>query len=114
MQTITFKASDKQVAEMASLAVNASIPPPNSPGWLQFDPGIKFEAKDFYNLLKEQGNLLHLDYVNGRCVKMILWRGKKRNEWMYREGEPQTNWQTWISEYPTYPDLMKAAGIKSE
>ena len=111
-EIITFKATDKQVAQMAALATNASYPPPNSPGWLHYDESVVFEAKDFMKFMKEQGNLIHLDYIQGRCVKLILWRGKKRNEWQYRSSEPQHNWQTWIDVYPTYPDLMKAAGIQ--
>lgn len=108
---ITFKATDKQILEMAALATNASFPPPGSPGWIHYQQDAKFEGEDFAAVLKEQRMLLHLDYVQGRCVKMILWRGKKRHEWQYRSNEPQNNWQTWIGEYPTYPDLMRAAGI---
>lgn len=109
MSTINFKATDKQVMQMAALATNASMPPPGSPGWEQYDPAITYEADDFKKII--DNHWMNLDYINGRSVKFTVWRGKKRNEWKYPEHEP-TERQTWISTYPSYPELMKAAGIE--
>lgn len=111
METIAFKATDKQIAQMAALATNASVPPPNSPGWLHYEPSVIYEAKDFDKVIKEQRTWVNLDYIQGRCVKFTVWRGKKRNEWLYAAHEPRERWQTWVDTYPTFPDLMKAAGI---
>lgn len=112
MQRNSFKATDKQIAEMAALATNASYPPPGSPGWLHYDESVIYEAKDFYRIIKEQGSWVNLDYIQGRCVKFTLWRGQKRHEWEYAAIEPRERWQTWIDKYPTFPDLIKAAGIE--
>ena len=112
MERVSFRATDKQIAQMAALATNASFPPPNSPGWLHYDETVTYEAKDFYRIVKEQRSWVNLDYIQGRCVKFSVWRGKKPREWFYAAIEPRDHWQTWIDKYPTYPDLMLAAGIK--
>lgn len=114
MQTVTFKATDKQIQQMAALATNASYPPPGSPGWLHYDESVIYEAKDFEKIMKEQRTWINLDYIQGRCVKFTLWRGEKRHEWRYPAHEPRQNLQTWIGKYPTFPDLMRAAGIEVE
>jgi len=109
---ITFKATDRKIAEMAALATNASYPPPNSPGWIHYDPLVVYEAKDFTKLMKEQRSWVNLDYIQGRCVKFTLWRGNGKHEWKYASHEPRERYQTWMDVYPTYPDLMRAAGIE--
>lgn len=111
---VTFKATIDQVATMAALATNASYPPPGSPGWLQYDPEAIYEPKDFVEVIKADQHWINLDYVHGRCVKFTLWRGKRRNEWQCPAHEPRLRYQTWIDKFPTYPDLIRAAGIAYE
>lgn len=110
MEVVTFKATDQQIAQMAALATNASLPV--GMGIHHYKPDTTWEAKDFYKIIKEQKTWLNLDYIEGRCVKFTVWRGTKRNQWKYPAHEPRDRFQTWIAVYPTYPELMKAAGIE--
>lgn len=110
MQTVTFKATNKQIAAMCALATNASKPV--GMGFLHYNPSTEWKPEDFIAFVRGEHQWVNLDYIEGRCVKLTLWRGKKRNEWSYAAHEPNDNWQTWLDVYPTYPDLMKAAGIE--
>lgn len=110
MKMISFKATDKQIATMCALATNASKPV--GMGIIHYNPDTAWTEDDFFKLVRGERQWVNLDYIEGRCVKVSLWRGEKRNEWKYAAHEPNANYQTWIDEYPTFPDLMKAAGIE--
>jgi hypothetical protein len=107
---VTFTATDKQIAEVCALAVNASTP--TGLGFLHYEPDNEFTAGDFLKDIKREKFWCNLDYVQGRMVKLSLWRGEEKNTWKYPEYEPRPDYQSWIGKYPSYPDLLRAAGIE--
>lgn len=98
-----FRATKDQVSHLLALASNASAP--MGMGFLHYDPGTKFEAKDFPR--PEYGT----DYVQGRMVKCSPL---EVGEGMYELNEPAHDYQSWITTYPTAKDLIEAAGLKVE
>ena len=98
-----FKATEKQVQKMAALASNASIP--IGMGFLQHNPNKEFGAHDF-----EIRGGIFLDYVMGRMVKLRISKVKP-DYWEIPDQEPTPDYQSWCGKYPTYKDLMEAAGI---
>ena len=103
------KLTDDEVATVMALAVNASIPV--GYGWYDATNRL-FKPGDFLPLVFDNRNqdLITLDYVEGRIVKMTLRRCPD-GEWEI--GDPdqpaQLPYQSWCRLYPTYEDLVLAA-----
>jgi len=105
-----FKATDAQILEVFRLAVNASSP---------IGMGmIHYRAKNWDT---EKVTLIFgphldrpiitLDYVEGRMVKLSVRRGVE-GEWSISDQKPRVEYESWCIKYPTYPDLLRAAGIE--
>lgn len=97
------KVSDKVAMHMAALAVNASNP--MGTGFMHYTPK-RFQPDQFADSVK--GTELHLDYVEGRMVKLRLSRDTD-GQWKVPEWEPRADYQSWCREYPTYAALADAA-----
>lgn len=101
---ITFTATDEQVREVLANAVNASIP--MGLGHLHYDGSYKFSPDDFL-----ETNYLSLDYVQGRMVKLHI---QDKGDGVYRifdSAGPRADYQSWVTRYPTYENLLASAGI---
>jgi hypothetical protein len=123
MAKLLFNATREQIQKAAALAADKANPgPPTSLGWLHFDNTHEFtpdEMKVFWNDKKDE---FKADYVQGRCTKFAAWTMKgdfakavygdavKGYDWMTGY-ETQEHYETWRNVYPTYADLLKAAGI---
>lgn len=97
MSMIKFKATPEQVREIGANASNASTPA--GMGILHFQPGnIPIE----HFSLPDKGDF-SLDYVQGRMVKLNIW--KKDNHWEIRDvADPE--YQSWCRKYPTARSLL--------
>jgi hypothetical protein len=97
---VQFKATPNQVKEIAVNATKASRPV--GMGTLHFDSTHKFSVDDF--LVDKKG--LFLDYVQGRMVKLNIWR---ISEDVWETSDTTYNdYQSWCAKYPTYQDLLKS------
>ncbi len=103
---MNFKATDEQIKTLAANAVNASQP--MGMGFMHAT-NKEFKPEEFD--VPESG-VFSLDYVQGRMVKLTLW--KKDGEWKTPERDPHPEYQSWIRRYPTYGALLESAGIKVE
>lgn len=92
-----FKATKKQVQQIAVNAIEASQP--MGLGHLHFKD--KEDFKPDMVPVNEEG--LTLDYVGGRMVK--LWFKREGNVWE-TTGVARSDYQSWVSKYPTYRDLV--------
>jgi hypothetical protein len=103
-----FKASKQQLREVAALATNAAKP--MGLGLLHYKPERAFTAEDFKDVNGKDG--LHLDYVEGRMIKIGFYPVQDRKGY-YQQYTDATrfDYESWCNEYPTYTDLLKAAGI---
>ena len=95
---MNFKATDEQVKQIAVNAVIASSP--IGMGHLHFDGTQEFDPSMF----EVTNNSLHLDYVQGRMVKLNLWKNAD-GTWKSRD-EVRLDYQSWGSKYPTFKDLV--------
>jgi len=97
------EATDEQVKTMGALAANASEP--MGMGFLHYDGGTTFKPEDFK--LDPRG--FFPDYVQGRMVKLRMWR-KGPNSWEIPD-EARPDYESWCGKYPSYTDLARAAGV---
>jgi hypothetical protein len=103
-------ATDEQVLQMCVLAVTASSPV--GMGVLHYQPNIEFKPEDFAALLKDGSAGVFLDYVQGRMVKLRMWR-REKGAWDVPD-TISSAYESWIHTYPTYRELALAAGAKLE
>lgn len=106
-----FKANKKQLREVAVAAVNASMP--IGLGFLHYEPSRVFTVDDFKYVDGKDG--LHLDYVQGRMVKISFYpvEGRKGYYSQWRD-ETDHNYESWHGTYTTYTKLLAVAGITPE
>lgn len=106
-----FKASKKQLRQVAAAATNASRPV--GMGFLHYDSDRVFTPDDFKGEIDKSG--LNLDYVQGRMVK-IRFAAIEGKRHYYRTYTDETNpeYESWCATYATYTDLLKVAGIVPE
>lgn len=121
MSKTYFNATKDQILTAAALAANEAMP--QGLGHLHYDADRKFTAEDMKPYLIEKKHLtgpsiqkLDCDYVQGRCTKFSVWRpfgfAEEPKGYKYVTGyETQDHYETWRTKYPTYVDLLKAAGI---
>ena len=97
---MNFKATEEQVKQIAVNAVEASIP--MGRGYMQFNPAQEFKPEMF-----EINHLgIHLDYFQGRMVKLNIWKSK---DGTWRTGdEVRIDYQSWGTKYPTYKELVES------
>lgn len=100
-----FHATNDQLREIAALAFNASIP--MGMGFLHYVPGTRRGA-DFAHI--NVGGGLNLDYVEGRMVKLNLYR-EEDGSLTTPAQDPRVDYQSWAVRYPTYAALLSAAGV---
>lgn len=100
---IQFRATAKQVQEIAANAVKASSP--MGMGHLHYDYKTEFLPEMFD--VTPRG--LFLDYVQGRMVKLRIYKVTEELWEMHETIRP--DYESWIAEYPTVQDLLKSAGI---
>lgn len=98
-----FKASISQVLLMAANAVSASKPV--GMGMLHYKEG-DYKPED----IQMQSDGVHLDYVEGRMVKLYIHK-MDEEQWEVTDSEPRHDYQSWASAYPTYTALLESAGI---
>jgi hypothetical protein len=105
-----FKATDAQILEVFRLAINASM---------AMGLGmIHYQAKDWdtekvTTIFEPHLNRpsITLDYVEGRMVKLSV-RRMPEGEWLITDKAPNVEYESWCTKYPTYPALLRAAGIE--
>jgi len=107
MSCLRFTATAQQVREACALAVNASSP--MGMGWLHFQAGHEFTADDIKPYQREDGTF-DLDYVEGRMVKLYI-RRLSPERWEIWSDPPRSDYQSWCRTYPSYRDLLTAAGV---
>lgn len=112
-----FKATTEQIKKVAALAVNASRGA--GMGMLHFRPktytpeeiDLQFTQFDFEKRVKgNRGQDVDLDYYEGRMVKLHI-RALGEDAWEVTDSPPRPDYQSWADTYPTYPALLRAAGI---
>jgi len=101
-----FKATEDQVKNLMAVAVNASKP--MGLGFVSYTD--KVFAVDDFDLIG------HLDYVEGRMVKLYIFRELGDDNWSVNKYShfnniPNIGYNSWASIYPTYEELFNAAGI---
>ena len=78
---IYFRATDGQVSEIAALAVEAAKP--LGIGHLHHKEGTKYEGDEFPVTEQYGSRCIHLDYIDGRAVKLSMWM-KEPGVWKMR------------------------------
>ncbi len=109
MDTIKFKATEDQIAEIGANAVNASKPV--GLGHMSFTGQKISQARIFQCIDLNAGRGgLSLDYVQGRMVKLNIW--KKGEHWEINDhADPE--YQSWCCKYPTVIALLNSvAGVE--
>lgn len=96
-----FRATDEQIQQICANAVNASIP--MGLGHIRATSRV-FKPEDF----KVEGNFINLDYVQGRMVKLYIWRSGLGWE-MRDDCDPE--YQSWHRQYRSVEELLKSAGV---
>jgi hypothetical protein len=116
-----FNATKEQILKAAALAANAAIPA--GLGYLHYKSEKVYGPEDMKRYLIEKKHLtgpsietLDCDYVDGRCTKFKVWRpfgfAEEPKGFKFVTGyETQPTYETWFTKYPTYVELLKAAGI---
>lgn len=122
MTQIIFNATQRQILTAAALAANEAQPQGN--GFLHYDPTVTYTPDmmlPYWN--NDEGrSIINCDYVDGRATKFAVWRNAGwaatepkrflKGGYRFRTGfETQDHYETWRVKYPTYEDLLKAAGI---
>lgn len=97
---LEFKATDDQVRQIAVNAIHASSP--MGMGFVHYVPGDHFRPEE----IKLDNLGLNLDYVQGRMVKLMMWRTGDQL-WEIR-GEIDIEYQSWAGVYPTYEKLIES------
>lgn len=114
MARIFFNATRDQIQFAGALAANAAEAV--GLGLLHYRPEHEFTAKEMADYWIDDREF-KIDYAEGRCTKFAVWtprsvfsdedHGKK---WMTAL-ETNPDYETWCHKYPTYEDLLRAAGI---
>lgn len=105
---LKFNATENQIKELMSNAFNTSKP--MGMGLLHFNP-TKAKPEEF----NYTGGNVHMDYVQGRMVKLSINMNKYNEGFVCRSGDADIEYQSWASTYPTYQDLLKSVpGIEFE
>jgi hypothetical protein len=112
-----FKATEEQIKKAAALAINMSTP--LGMGFMHYRPKdykpeeIDLTFDQFGNKFGKTAGSVCIDYYEGRMVKLYI-TGLGADIWEIPEGlgPPRPNYQSWAVKYPTYADLLKAAGIE--
>jgi hypothetical protein len=111
MAKTVFNATKEQLRQMAALAANAALPV--GLGLIHFQPDKEYTADDMKRYEDREG--IDCDYVDGRCTKLRVWRPYEREyakKYRYMTGyETQPTYETWFTKYPSYVELLKAAGV---
>lgn len=97
-----FKATNEQIQQICANAVNASLP--MGLGHTKWTPKV-FMPDEF----KVEGNFVDLDYVQGRMVKLYIWRSG--SGWEMRD-DCDPEYQSWHRQYRTVEELLKSAGVE--
>lgn len=100
-----FSATAEQVKAMAANAVNASSPV--GLGILHFKAGADAKPDDF----EIRSGALHLDYVDGRMVKLHIVSEGEPDTWEVYS-EPRPDYQSWAAIYPSNADLVASVGAQ--
>lgn len=98
MKLIKFTATPEQIRLIGSHAASASKPV--GMGFMHYKPGII--PPDMFKLPTDE---FHLDYVQGRMVKLHIW--KRGDHWEMRD-ETDPEYQSWCDEYQTATDLLRS------
>ena len=107
-----FKASEKQIKQMATLACNAS-----DVVFTNADRNLIFETKDFDESfaigMKREVPGLFIDYIEGRMVKFYAKAIKFDQNTRIGDWEVQKilklDFQSWCVTYPTWQKLIEMA-----
>jgi hypothetical protein len=97
-----FTATEEQILQAAADATNASVP--MGLGWTNAT-NRTFQPSDF----QIHDNSLHLDYVEGRMVKLHVQK-LSDTKWKSRF-DCDSEYQSWANTYPTHKHLFQNAGI---
>jgi len=100
---IHFKATNEQLRQLAANAINASGPA--GMGFLHYSPTV---YKPDELPIRRVGNI-HIDYFQGRMVKLNIWRTGDTQCRMNEKIKP--DYQSWMDKYRSVPDLLRSAGI---
>lgn len=100
-----FRATDEQVKQLCANVTNASQPV--GMGFVHYNASHIFQPKDFDRQVRP-GQMVHLDYVEGRMVKFVLWRAPDDgpDAWKTTPNEPRPEYESWCSTYPTWSQLI--------
>lgn len=102
-----FEATDEDIAKIMANAFNASIPV--GMGFIHFKPH-NIEPNLFMEQIKK--NQVALDYVQGRMVKLHMWKDDT-GLWNITNEPPHREYQSWATQYPTYKALIDSV-LKEE
>lgn len=108
---IHFKATNDQLRQLINNAINASSPV--GLGLMHFKAGdISLDRDKFEDQLRSpNGNIISVDYFQGRMVKLTIWKNKDMDGSYRMRENIRGDYESWICKYPTVPDLLKSAGI---
>ena len=101
----TLKGTDEQARHMMALAANASQP--MGMGFLHYQE-TEYTAEDMGEKIEGE---LYLDYFHGRMVKFGVDKVDE-NTYQVRSMDPQYDYQSWCSTYPTVRALVEASGME--
>lgn len=107
---IQFKATEAQLKQIAANATNAARP--MGMGYMQATN--KVFGPDDFEVHPDLDPVLHCDYVQGRMVKLTVYRALNSErrpiaDGLYEvinEGEPSGSYQSWCSTYRTWEKLL--------
>jgi len=100
---IIFKADETQIKQLVGNVVNASIPV--GMGFIHFDPALI----NVDQLRLDWEKDIHLDYVQGRMVKLNL--KYLQDDFWQHTGFLDSEYQSWMAKYPTIPKLLDTLDI---
>ena len=100
-----FKATNEQLCQIAANAVNASLPV--GMGKFHYQPGKTFTPREMGDFEDECG--LSFDYVQGRIVKLSLYRVSGQDGvFEMRPAIPDPEYHSWVQVYPTSRGLLES------
>lgn len=117
MAKLIFNATKEQIQLAGALAANEAEPV--GLGMLHYRPEHEFTPEEMEAYwIDDKKDHFQIDYAEGRCTKFSVWKADQLfhsddvsgYEWM-TGADTQSDYETWNSEYPTYEDLLRAAGI---
>ena len=97
-----FKLTKTEAIQVATNAINASAS--MGLGVLHHE-NKEYTPEEIAECFDDEDNA-SFDYFHGRMVKLYL---KKRDGVYSFNGEPNIEYQSWASKYPTYNDLVLSA-----